>query len=212
MRKIIAIVVVALFGAFLPAVSQAISLSFSPTAQTKNLGNFVSVNVVVSGLNGAAAAPQIVSAYDLDVTYDSSILGNAWVDYSPLEGVLGTSFDTLFYFDTLTPGRIDFSAVSTVFDAELNALQGDSVVLATLNFTAIGLGTSALFFDPVSFPGIDVKGLNANKILFDTIGDGSVTVIDDGVPSVPEPGTMLLLGVGLAGLAIYTKRRKINKE
>lgn len=214
MRKKIVIVAVALLSAVLPvSVCQAISLGFVPSTQTRNLGDLLSVDVVVSGLrSGVGTAPQIVSAYDLDVTYDSAILGNASVDFSPLEGVLGTTVGDPFLDDywtgaNLSAGRIDFWALSFLFDAQLFSLQGNSVTLATLNFKAIGLGTSALTLDSQTYPGIDIKGLNATELALD-VNNGSVTVIDGGTPAVPEPGTFLLLGGGLAGLAFWRRRIK----
>ncbi|MDD2897867.1 MAG: PEP-CTERM sorting domain-containing protein [Desulfuromonadaceae bacterium] len=106
----------------------------------------------------------------------------------------------------LSDGVINFWALSFLFDPALSALQGDSVTLATLNFTAMGTGTSALAFEPYAITGIDVKGVNGAKLDL-LVTDGSVTVID-GTPAVPEPGTILLFGGGLAGLAFWRRIRK----
>lgn len=61
----------------------------------------------------------------------------------------------------------------------------------------------------VTFSGIaksvDFGGV-ANYIGFDDITLGSA-IAGENTP-VPEPGTMLLSGIGLGGLAIYAKRRK----
>lgn len=202
-----------LAAAFLLAVvpsipsAQAVSLGFAPSSQTKLLGSSLNVDVVVSGLHGTAAAPQVVSAFDLDVLYNSAILGNASINFAPAITALGLdpADDGLLFGSNLSAGRIDLFALSLLSDADLQALQGDSVTIATLGFTAIGLGTSPLSFDPATFPGIDVKGLNAAMLTPDVF-NGSVTVIDNGTPVVPEPGTVMLVGAGLAGLLLLRRR------
>lgn len=47
--------------------AHAVRIDFVPALQTKAVGDAVGIDVVVSGLN---AASQIVSTFDLDVTYD----------------------------------------------------------------------------------------------------------------------------------------------
>ena len=56
-----------------------------------------------------------------------------------------------------------------------------------------------------------VKGEPLDFNLFGKEGDANFTSArlwakyDDGIPAVPEAGTMIFLGFGLAGLAVYRK-------
>jgi hypothetical protein len=180
---------------------EAMSISFQPAAQTINGGDFFAVDVIVSGLS---SANEIVSAFDLDVTYNPSILEGTGVTFSALLG------DTaLFEADNgavLTSGRIDFWMLSYLSDAELVALmQPNSFSLATLSFLTLGAGTTNLLFDPVTAPGIDVKGFDAAPLNLD-VSYASVTVVAQS-NSVPEPPTILLCLVGFGVLARRLSRK-----
>jgi len=128
-----------------PLLKQCLSV-FQPAAQTINGGDLFAVDVFVSGLS---STNEIVSAFDLDVTYNPSILEGTGVTFNTLLG------DTaLFEADNgavLSSGRIDFWALFLPTDAELVALmQPDSFSLATLSFLALGAGTTNLLFDPIN--------------------------------------------------------------
>lgn len=191
--------------------SHAIAISFAPSGQTRLLGQTASVDIVVSDL---AAGGQVVSGYDLDVLYDASILNLLSVTFGT--GLGAGTFDSIFGY-VPGSGRIDIFETSFLTDSMLAALQGGNpLVLATLNFTGIGIGTSPLVFDPQTAPGILLTGrIDPNSdpffpvasVLTVTAEDGSITIINDG-GTVPEPGTFALLLMGLAGLAGLRRKSK----
>lgn len=67
----------------------------------------------------------------------------------------------------------------------------------------IGLGTSYSGFAPVDG--------TLTLYYWDSINGDNTEHITVDVSAVPEPGTMMLLGIGMVGLAIFGKRR-MNKE
>lgn len=177
----------------------AITIGFSPDSESVLVGESFDVDVYVSGLS---AAGDVVSAFDLDVAYDESLLSATGVQFTDNLGM--TSFFEAFVFSDLTlPGIVNFAELSLLPDAELLSLQpDDSVLIASLSFTAIADGISELFFVPDSVFGIDVKGNNADILAFDSVNIASVTI---SAAAVPAPGTLLLMLGGLLG-AVAQKR------
>ncbi|MBW2275344.1 MAG: hypothetical protein JRG96_18920 [Deltaproteobacteria bacterium] len=163
--------------------AHAASIGFVPSSQTVAPGDLASVDVVVSDLAG-----EIVSAYDLDITYDDSVISAQSV---VLTSALGneSSFEAFYDSDLSTSGVVDIAGLSLLSDAELLSRQGgDSVVLATITFRAGDAGTSSLDFVFDAFN--DIKGSNG-RVLDVTPESGSIGV-------VPEPTSAALFFVGFA--------------
>ncbi len=198
MKRLFVLVIV-LAALVTAAPARAITIGFSPSSQTVDVGDLVFVDVVVSGLD---AFEEIVAAYDLDVTYNPAIVSATGVVFG---NALGDEalFEVFNDFDILTPGRIDFAAVSLLDDQDVNALQGDSVVLATLSFIALNPGTTPLIFDPVTTPSILIVSFGA--IPPDPVDALSGEIIVRGPVQTPEPSTLWL---GLVGLLAARKLRR----
>ncbi len=190
MKKLALVNIIGIALLLMPATAGAISIGFSPGSQTVDVGDPVFVDVVISDLAG-----EIVSAYDLDVTFDASILTATDVVFGSFLG------DEFFFevfndFDLSGSGVVDFAQLSLLSDLDLALMQPDSFVLATIEFAAIGGGTSALDF----VAPLDIKGLGASIIDVDP-ASGSVT-------AVPEPSAALVFALGAFIVGGATRSRQ----
>lgn len=177
--------------------ASAATIAFEPADQTVGLGALATVDIVVSDLGA-----EIVSAYDLDILYDSSIVTATDVVFTTLLGD-ELFFEVLNDLDASAPGVVDLAQLSLLSDADLFALQGgDSVVLASIMFEAVGVGSSALDFvlDDVN----DIKGRLGEILPIDPTG-GVIRVEGSG-SVIPEPSAATLFSIGFAVSASSLRR------
>ena len=184
---------IAMTMAFFINTAHAVTVSFDPAVSMVNSGGSVDVDLTIADL-GAFAAPSL-GAFNLEITYDNSIISFDSVIYSDFLGTAGVDSD---FFTTLGAGVVGLDNLSFLSDIDLNALQGASFPLATLTFSGDSLGTSGLVITPLDFAtaaGTDIT----SSIL---VNSGSIQVISS---AVPEPATYLLM---LSAFAVFAVRRK----
>lgn len=180
----------------------AISLEFVPLNPTVTVGASLTVDVVVKDLGTT-----LVGGYDIIVDWDDAFLSLAGV---PTIGTsLGAPADSLVSIVSLPPDQINVAETSLLSSTDLDALQNGDIILFSLSFTAISAGLSPLhLIGNIGGPGGDFLSDDIGAVIPVTSVDGSVTV-NPAVPGqIPEPGTIVLLGTGLAGLLGYGWRRR----
>ncbi len=167
----------------------SISLGFTSATQTANR---LEIGLQVSGL-GAATTPAL-SAYDLDIHFDTSLLNYTGITFG--DPLLGNQLDVFNLGSNSTAAELTSIGIVNLFElsldtpADLNAWQADTFILATLRFDILNHGSSALTLNVNVFDDADAMALSP------AVQSGTIT-------TVPLPSAVWLW---LAGLGIMTKR------
>jgi len=137
-------------------------------------------------------APPALGAFDLSVVFSPSIVSVQSVTFGP---DLGGSGEAVFS-SSVTPGDLRLIGISLLSPADLDALQPDSFVVATINMQVNALGTSTFMLSPNSLS--DEFGFAITLTKTET---GEVT-------GVPEPRTLgLAIVAGVLCLVACRARR-----
>ncbi|MGH0033686.1 MAG: cohesin domain-containing protein [Myxococcota bacterium] len=181
------------FLCWLAADASALSLRLEPGSGVLDLGDPLSVDLVVDDLS-----PEVIGAFQVGIDFDPAVLDYQGASSDDSLGVPG--LQTVFG-GSESPGNANVFEVSFLSQAQLSAIQGDSLVLATLSFVGVGAGESAL-----SFSQTDLSDAFARPLAIDERVGATVTVNDP----IPQPGAALLFAVGAAVLAASRRSARGN--
>ncbi|MBC7241078.1 MAG: PEP-CTERM sorting domain-containing protein [Anaerolineae bacterium] len=180
------ITVAALLGLVAYAYAQAgASVVVSPATQSVEMGQPAQVAIRINNVTGLYGA-------EVHIHFDPTVLKVASVTSGDL---LDPAHSSVISNHDNTAGTIDY-AVTLLAPAP--AVSG-SGTLFTVRFDTLKDGTSAV--DITNAILVNAEGAQISA----TVSDGQVSVTLP--PEIPEAGTLALLASGLAGLAVFARRK-----
>lgn len=189
---------IAVFGFLHVVAAPAATINLIPSSDVINVNDPLTVDIVITGLGPT----EIVSTFDIDISYNDSVLDLTGVTFGNLLGDPFDPIDTLV-FDFPVPGTVGLFETSFLDDFTLGILQDDgdplanSVFLASLSFLSIGVGSGGLEFTVNDiFGGLFDPPLQLSS----TTGAVAVSVI-------PLPGAAWLMLTGLLGIGFASRKR-----
>jgi hypothetical protein len=161
------------------------ALTVVPTPSPVLVGSPLTVDLLVSGISD-------LYAYQFSLSYNPALLQLTSVTEGAFLAAGGPTF-----FDGGTVNNTT-GTVSFLFDSLIGAVPGvtGSGVLASMQFTTVAVGASALTFADVLF-------LDASSSDITVLAQGATVQVS----AVPEPSHYALFALGLAGLAAVAQRR-----
>ncbi len=200
MHKILMRLGTAIVAAVLSSQASALIISLTPSFQTAQPTDTVSIDIVATDLG-----PDVIGAFDFDILYDTLAL--SFNGYT-----LGSGLGDLGLFEAIDlslgdfGGVIDIAENSFLLDFELFPLQSSPLVLATLDFTVdvLAPGDTTVVQLDVNDPNLYVAGEFGFEVL--DVDYNPTAVISNGDRDLPTPATLSLFGLGIAGLGLFRRR------
>ena len=184
----------------------------------KNKGFFLILILVVAWLAPATAKADVVGTLELTSPFSKSYVANTdfatFVDNNffgsvtaPIQLVPGLGYDA--DFANFVPGRIALIQRGTIYfsDKVNNAWEAGAVGALIFDPIDQPLSLSVTLQDPTNIPSLFVSH-SVGEELVDLWAASGATVHLAVTNAVPEPATMLLLGLGLVGLAGVRRVKK----
>jgi PEP-CTERM motif len=192
--RVAALAILLGFGTVTHAAAAPI-VSIDPVLQTVQVGDALSVDLVVSGLT------EVIGGFQALLSFDDSILSGVGYVIDPDDEFDG-ELDFSFGFSGVDDSPLDLFVVGTP-----GAGQPTSFRLATISFMATALGLS-----PLTLSGVILSDEGGDADIFPGVQSGAVCVAVQGETcrTVPEPGLLALIGTGIGTFVV--RRRRGAKE
>jgi hypothetical protein len=202
MKKAMSLCGLVLGALFLTAgtAGAAPTLSFTPSSSHINVGDSVVIEATVSGLGA-----EILSAYDLNFTYDAALLN--WGSITQFSAPFNVNFTALSGFDNNVEGDLGFFLNSLDSDPDLVANQPDSFVIFQFQLQGMTDGVANFTLGADLDFERNFVGLNGNSLQV-AVGSACIAVgTGQCAVAVPEPGSLALIALGLVAAGGAGRRR-----